>query len=361
MLSLSRDARLLIIEIVLPIVLLCLADFGFHAVISRSPNAPLPRVLPYPVASGKYLAYRHLADRDEALDVLLMGMSQMMRANMGIVRETVARDTGRQILGFNFAAPLQSVEFNRRLLEDVLIPIKPPRVLVHGFLPKNLLFEETPNQVERMTRSLPIFAMHAGTPAARVENLLFGFSELLEYREVIRDTLARTAPPEIEFWVKLGRRTDPYGDVALNVPVVPVAALNPWEKQLIRRFAEFDDLMQTTALFDHIGDLARTCREHGIQLVLLNNAVHPLALQELAHGGDDYARFMAALQGAADAQGVPLFNPAPGGIGEPHLFQDTVHHNAAGTKWLSEQIGHFLSERGLLDQPSIGATPTAGT
>jgi hypothetical protein len=358
---LSRDVRLLILEIVLPLLLLGLAEVGFRAIISHLPNAPLPTLLPYPVASGKYLSYRNLADRDEPLDVLLMGMSQMLRANMGIVRQTIARETGRQILGFNFAAPLQSVEFNRRLLEDVLVPIKPPRVLVHGILPKNMLFEERPDQVDRMTQSLPVFAMHSGTPAARFQDLLFGFSQLLEYREVIRDTLARTRPPQIEFWVKLGRRSDQYGDVALNVPVVPVPALNVWEKQFIERFSKFDDLMQRTQLFDHLADLARTCRAHGIQLVLLNNAIHPLALQELPHGADDYARFVAALQATADALGVPFLNPAPGGIGEPNLFQDTVHHNVAGTKWLSERIAHFLLERGLIDQPSPhGATPTAG-
>ena len=359
--GLSHDVRLLIVEIAIPLLLLCMADVAFRHLLARWPTAPLPALMPYPVASGKYLAYRRLAADDAPLEVLLMGMSQMLRANMGLVRQTVARETGRSVLGFNFAAPLQSVEFNRRLLEDVLIPIKPPRVVVHGFLPKNLLYEDRPDQVERMTRSLPVFAMHSGTPAAHLQDFLFGASELLKYREVIRDTFVPAQHPQIAMWVNLGRRSDRYGDVPMSAPVRPVVGLNSQEQLFVEQFSEFDDLMARTQLFDHIGSLARTCRAHGIQLVVLNNAVHPVALQELPHGRDDYARFVTALHAAADAAGVPFLDPAPGGIGDPDLFQDSVHHNAAGTRWLSEQIAHFLLERGLLgEQPTIWPTPAQG-
>jgi hypothetical protein len=357
---LSIAVRRLLGEIGVPLLLLCALDLGFHWYVAGTSDAPLPKLLPSPIESGKYLVYRRLADDDEPLEVLLMGQSQMMRASMGIVRETVARETGRQILGFNFSAPLQSVEFSRRLLEDVLVPIKPPRVLVLGLLPQNLLFEERSGQVDEMTRHLPVFALHTGTLAARLQDLLFRSSEMYRYREVIYDTLMH-APPQIPFWVYLGRNTDRYGDIPIAVPVQPVNQLNPWERRFIDKFAQFDELIAHTDLFKHIGDLARTCRAHGIQLVLLNNAMHPIALQELPHGQDDVARFVAAVHATADAEGVPVLDSAPGGIGPPELFSDAAHPNVAGTRWVSEQIGHFLVESGLLDgRPLAAPTPAAG-
>jgi hypothetical protein len=356
MLRLSPDVRSLIAEIVLPMLLVCAVDRAFTHFFAQSPTAPLPMLFPYPVSTSKYLAYRQLAAEKEPLDVLLMGMSQMIRANIGLVEAEVARDGGPRIRGFNFAAPLQSVEFNRRLLEDVLLRIKPPRVLVHGFLHQNLLFEDTPAQVEARARSLPVFDMHAGTPAARLQDFVFEHSDLMKYREVIRDQFL-FKPTSFEPWVKIARTTDRSGDIALQVFAQAGSRLNPWEKGLTQRLEQFDDLMADTLLFEHIGDLARTCREHGIQLVVLNNAVHPLALEELPHGRDDYDRFVAELRHTAEANGVPFFDPAPGGIGDPRLFQDTVHHNLLGTQWLSEQLAHFLLARSLVG----GAAPDAAT
>jgi len=90
--------------------------------------------------------------------------------------------------------------------------------------------------------------------------------------------------------------------------------------------------------------------------------VHPNALRELPHGRADYDRFVHDLRESADANGVPFLDPAPGGVGDPALFQDSVHHNVAGTRWLSAQIGHFLLEHGLVgDSAAAGmATPAAG-
>lgn len=350
--------RRLLGEIGVPLLLLGALDLGLGWYLARIPDAPLPKLLSSPVASGKYLAYRRLVDDDRPLEVLLMGQSQMVRASMSTVQETVARTTGRQILGFNFSAPLLSVEFDRRLLQDVLVPIKPPRLLVLGLLPQNLLFEERASVVDETTRKLPAFTMHTGTPAARLQDLLFRYSELFRDRGVIHDTLLR-APPQPPFWVHLGRNVDRFGDVPIGAAVRPVRHLNPWERVYIKRFAKFGRLMAKTQLFEHIRDLTRTCRAHGIQLVLLNNAMHPLALQLLPHGEADLARFIAAVHATADVEGVPVLDVAPGGIGPPEMFADTAHPNLAGTRWLSERIGRFLVERGLLDGRPLAPPPAA--
>jgi hypothetical protein len=282
----------------------------------------------------------------------------MMRANMGIILEQIARETGREPLGFNFAAPLLSVEFDRRLLEDVLIPIKPPRLVVLGLLPQNLLFEERPELVDRVTRSLPAFAMHAGTPAARIQELLFLHSDLFRYRQVIHDTLLGVQR-DIPFWDKLGREVNRHGDIATMAAVQPVRSLTVWERRYVAQFAEFDDLLANTTLFEHIAALARTCRAHGIQLVLLNSAMHPIALQQLPNGAEDLARFVAAVHATADALGVTVVDAVPGGIGPPEMFSDAAHPNVDGVRWMSEQIGHDLVARGLLDgQPRAAPTPS---
>lgn len=356
---LSSDVGSLIGEIALPLLLLCVVDVGFNRVIARSADAPLPTLFPYPMVTAKYLAYRQLAGDGAPLDFLLMGMSQMIRANVGIVQDTVAAHGGGHIRGFNSAAPMLSVEFNRRLLEDVLVPMKAPRVLVHGFLPKNLLYEAHPAVVDATTHSLPVFAMHTGTPAAHVQNLVFEHSALMRYREVIRSALLFAPLPRDPSGVRLARKVDASGDVELNVRFANVQKLNPWERPFIEQFAKFDDLLQDTYLFDRLADLAKTCRDHGIQLVVLNNAVHPVAMQEFPHGRDDYDRFVAALRAAAEANGLPFLDAAPGGIGPPELFQDTVHHNTAGTRWLSERIAKFLLEQHLL--PPHDATPASPT
>ncbi len=355
----SAPFRRLFREIAVPIALLVLADFAFRF-FSQSPSIPLPNLLNSPVASGKYLAYRRLAGDDQPLDVLLMGQSQMLRASMGIVRETVARETGREILGFNFAGPQQSIEFDRRLLEDVLVPIKAPRLVVLGLLPQNLVFEQDRSNVDEMTRQLPAFTMHAGTPEARVEELLFRYSELFRYRGAIHDVLLGRGQ-QIPFWVELGRSVDRYGDVPIATPVRKVWKLDAWELNYVQQFKAFDDLMRNTDLFDHISDLARTCRAHGIRLVLMTNAMHPIALQELPNGEEDMMHFIAAVHAMADAQHIPVLNAAPGGIGPPEMFSDAAHTNAAGSRWMSEQIGHFLVEQGLLHEaPVAGPTPMAG-
>jgi hypothetical protein len=341
--------RRLLGEIGVPLLLLVALDVGIRWYVASHPAAPLPKLLPSPVASGKYLAYRQLADTDQPLDVLLMGQSQMLRANMRMIADTVERETGRPILGFNFAAPLQSIEFNRRLLEDVLVPIKPPRVLVLGLLPANLLYEQRPRDVDRITKALPVFSMHDGTPTAHLQDLLFRNSALLTYREVIYDALMRE-PPQLPFWVRLGRGADRFGDVPIAVPVHPVLALTPWERSYIEMFAHFDDLMTTSTLFKHIARLARTCRTHGIQLVLLIGAMHPVALQEFPRGAEDVAQFGAAVRETAAALGVPVLEAAPGGVGPPEMFADAAHTNVDGTRWMSEQIAHFLIEQGLLDE-----------
>ncbi len=354
----SIAVRRLLREIGVPLLLLCALDLGLRWYVARTPDLPLPNLLSSPVASGKYLAYRRLVADDRPLEVLLMGQSQMMRANTSIVLETVAHATGRHVLGFNFAAPLQSIEFDRRLLEDVLVPIKPPRTVVLGLLPQNLLFEQSSEVVDRNTRNLQAFGMHAGTPEALLRDQLFRYSELFRHREVIHDALLG-GPPQIPFWVHLGHSVDRYGDVPLSVPVRPVRGLNLWERRMIKQFAKFDEVMAKTPLFEHIRKLARTCRAHGIQLVLLNNALHPLGLQVLAHGEEDLARFIAAVHATADAEGVPVLDLVPGGIGPPEMFADIAHPNVDGIRWISERIGRFLIERGRLDgaQAAPAANP----
>jgi len=45
---------------------------------------------------------------------------------------------------------------------------------------------------------------------------------------------------------------------------------------------------------------------------------------------------------------VRLFEPVPDGIGPPDLYQDTVHHDAAGGTWLTAQVARYLIDNHLV-------------
>jgi hypothetical protein len=344
-----RDLRLLIAELAVPLLLLGAAEMGLRCYVNRGPKPILPRLFPFPVATAKYLAYRDLAERPEPLDVLLMGMSPMMRVNASILGQALGERIGRRVDVFNFAAPLQTADFNLRLLRDVLSKLQPPRVIVYGVMPINLLHSEQPRMTDGYVQMSPAFAASDGTLSARVYATLLDHVALVRYRDLIRDRArAPFAPPD--FVQGMADAADARGDIPFEAPDAPVKALTPWEHDYVREFKNFDQLMRTSLFFDHLTILARWCREHGIGFVLLNNAVHPLFLQLLPHGRADYDRFVFRLRNVATEANVPFCDPADGGVGAPELFQDTHHHNVRGSHWLTERLVDFLIRERVVDR-----------
>lgn len=348
----DRSLRLLLFEITIPLLLLCAAEGALRAYVHHGAAPILPRFFPFPITTGKYLAYEDQAATSTPLDVMLMGMSPMLRVNAGRMAQQLSGALHRPVHAFNFSGPLQTVAFNERLLRDVILKVKKPRVVVFGVMPINLLQNEQPAKTESLVRSTSIFMVHDGTVSGRVYGALVNHVYLFRYRELLRDRLLSpflADPPE---WVQMAQETDAFGDIPFFVPDKPVTQLTAKEYGYQREFKSFDDIMRTTLVFDHLEALARLCADNGVQLVLLNNAVHPLLNQLFPRGRVDYDRYLFRLRTTAERVHVPLCEPAADGIGAPELFQDTHHHNTRGSLWLTEQVAACLLQSGLAGKGS---------
>jgi hypothetical protein len=347
---LASARLLLLIEIAVPLVLFLAAEAGLRAYLQSSDDPPLPRLFQFPITTGKFLAYRR-AESGEALDVLLLGLSQMQRASAARVEKAVAAAGHAPIRAFNFAAPQQWVELNRLLLRDVLAKIRLPRVIVYGIFPSSMLYERDAVHTQAIAAALPVFAAYSDGPGAALERALLFHSDLFLYREIVRDWLMRRPVKEIPAWVAIARRTNAHGDTPKFVPTRPVRNLTSWEKHDAKRFENFPRMIEQTPLFSNIVRFARLCRRLGIRLVVLNSPVHPLFLSMLPDGEDDYHRFVRRLRETAAESGAVFFDPADGALGKPEHFSDTIHANTNGAAWLNDQIGRFLVESGALDRP----------
>lgn len=347
-----RSLRLLLLEIAIPLLLLGAAEGALRWSVQRAQPPIQPRLFPFPITTGKYLAYEELAATPAPLDILLMGMSPMLRVNAGQLAQRMTDALHRPVSAFNFAAPLQTVAFHERLLRDLLFKIKKPRMIVFGVMPINLLQDESPAKTESLVRSAPIFMAYDGTLSGRVYGTLLEHVYLIRYRELIRDRLLAPSAAESVEWRQMAEKTDALGDIPFVVPDNPVTKLSAWEQDYKRDFRAFDEIIRTTLVFAHLGELARLCAEQDVRLVLLNNAVHPLFSQLLPQGRTDYDRYLFRLRNTASKAHVTLCEPAADGIGAPGLFQDTHHHNTRGSLWLTEQLTACLLQAGVPGDPT---------
>jgi hypothetical protein len=287
----------------------------------------------------------------------------MMRVSAGELSRRLEDHYERPITTFNFAAPAHTVEFDRRVLQDIVLPLKPPRVVVYGIIPQNLLAEQDPETTDETIRPVAAFTLFEGTPASWLRRTALDHSTLLLYREVIQDRVASLkktiSENTVEAWVKEARPTNTFGDTP--APVVGRSnpeLLNAWERNLPKRFKRFDALLRDSALFANIGRLAAFCRQRGIRLVLASNDVNPLYLYILPKGREDYQRFLEQVRFAAETAGVPLFSPTADGVGDPALFVDATHHNLAGMRWVTEKLAEFLVAQRVIDPaPANAASP----
>jgi len=351
--------RLLLAEIALPLLLVAGVEAGFRWYLSRPATEIMPRLFSSPLTTGKYLVFRERAASEGAapIDVLLMGMSQMMRVSATELSQRLAEHYQRPITTFNFAAPGHTVEFDRRLLEDIVLPLKPPRVVVYGLIPQNLFAELNPEQTDETIRPVPAFTLFEGTPDSWLRRTALDHSRLLLYREAIQRRVASLPKTfsgnTVEMWVKLALQTNAFGDTpAAVVGWSNPELLNVWERSLPKRFQHFDALMRDSVLFANLGRLAAFCREHGIRLVLALNDVNPLYLYVLPKGRADYQRYVDQVRFAAQTAEVPLFTPIEDGVGDAKLFVDATHHNRAGMRWVTEELAKFLIAERILDAPS---------
>jgi hypothetical protein len=344
----SRSARQLIAEIVLPLFVVCAVEVSFERYVARTPDWPMPRLMSSPIDSAKYLAFR--STDSEPLDVLFFGLSPMMRVSGSHLREFSEEKWGIRATSFNFAAPFHSVELDRQMLEDIVLPARRPSVVVYGLGPINLLSEPSPRAIDTMVQAMPVFGLEGETPAAAVQDLLFMHVELLQYREIIRDVLPPPTERPRDLWNTRVKTMDAFGDVKLLTITKPVRGVSMWEQKYVKRFADFETLMKNTRVFNHLGRFAKDCRQHGIELVVLNTPVHPFFLEMLPAGRENYDAFLDRLRATAEANRIRFFDPAPGGIGNAAYFQDTHHHNEAGMIWLTEEIAKYLVAEGLLGQ-----------
>jgi len=271
-----------------------------------------------------------------------------MRVSGRHLQSYMAERWQRPFRSFNFAAPFRSVEFDRRLLEEIVLPIEKPAVVVYGVMPINLLYEPDSAETDLVVRNIPAFALQGSTPASHLRGFLIRHLMLLEYREVLRDLVSAGETTRPDPWIGRARKTDRFGDLPLLETKWKVAGIAAWERKYVERLKPFASILQNTLLFAHLQRLGELCRARGIRLVVLLAPVHPFFLDLLPGGRRDYAAFVDRLRDATGRAGIPLFDPAGGGVGRAELFQDTHHHNRAGAEWLSEQIGYFLVENGYL-------------
>ncbi len=339
--------RALLIEIAVPLLVLLALELGLRSYAAGRSDFPLPRYFTSSIDTGKFLALRERAATEGRLDVLLLGMSPMMRV-YGAELHRVLAQRGAGSAVFNFAGPYHGIEFDRRLLRDIVLPLEVPRVIVYGVTPLVLLNERGAEDVDRFVRDLPVFHIEDGSLAERLRGTLLLHVRLLAYREYLRDRLTPGRAVIDDPWTEKARNTNRFGDIELMKIARPVRNLAGYELRWRKRFADFDRLMRTSPVFPNLRSLARLCRERGIELVILNNAVHPLFLTLLPDGQRDYQRFVDRIRRLAAAADVRFFDPAGGRPGRPELFNDTLHHNAAGGVWLTGELADYLLAQGLV-------------
>jgi len=337
-------------DIALPVLMLVACDRGFGWYVTRAPNLPVVQLFSGdPLTSGKFIALRRRALPVPALDVLLMGMSQVMRVNGAQLEAELSERSRRPIRTFNFAGPFHSFAFDRILLRNLVLPIAKPAVVVYGVTPMALLNERIPARtIETQAEAMPVFGLYTGSPAERLRGLAMLHLNLWPYRQAIRSAFEspfgwKVTPLDVQ-----GRAATPAGDVPLLTQHIEVTGLNRWGLKHQQRFARFDAVMRATLLFDHLAQFAQFCRQEGIELVILNNPVHPIFLETLPNGQHDYDRYLARLRAVAAENGVRLFEPVLNGIGAPELYQDMVHHDAVGGAWLTEQLVRYLIDNRLV-------------
>ena len=346
----SHDIRLLLLEVGLPLLLFALIDAGFGSYVARNPAVPLPQLFGAdPLSTGKFLALRERALRPGTIDVLLLGMSPMMRVNGEQLEAQLGERTHRPVRAFNFSGPYHSFAFDELLIRDLIAPIANPAIVVCGITPLTLLNEVfSAEQTQQRAAAMPIMATYVGSPIARLRSFVTMHLSLLRYREVIREALERPLGWKVPPFDQQAHATTPTGDVPLAGGHFVVQGPAPWERTRRERFADFDAVVRDTLLFDNLAEFARFCRERGIELVLLNNPVHPLFVDFLPRQRQDYDRYLALVRQAAAQAQVPLFEPAPDGLGQPDLYNDTVHHNEQGGAWLTEQLAGYLAANHLI-------------
>jgi len=337
-------------DIALPVLLLLACDRGFGWYAARAPNLPVAQLFfGDPLTSAKFIALRQRPLPAPALDVLLMGMSQVMRINGAQLEAELSERTQRAVRTFNFAGPYHSFAFDRVLLRDIVVPIAKPAVVVYGVTPMALLNEKIPARtVEAQAQTMPVFGLYTGSPVERLRGFAMLHLNLWRYRQAIRSVFDSPLGWKVTTWDAQARAATAAGDVPLLTQHIEVTGLNRWGLEHQRRFARFDAVMHATLLFDHLVQFAQFCRQRGIELVLLNNPVHPVFMETLPHGQQDYDHYLARLRAVAAENGVRLFEPVPSGVGSPELYQDMVHHDAAGGAWLTEELARYLIDNRLV-------------
>jgi hypothetical protein len=258
------------------------------------------------------------------------------------------RHAGHDVTVFNFAGPYHGVEYDQRLLQDIVLKITRPRLIVYGVTPISVLHEKTAGPIDDVVGRLPAFHLHDGTVGARLYGALLTHVSLLAYREVIRDALTPGKSTVADLFTRGARATDAFGDIRLMTASPRVRGLTRYEQRHRKDLSLLGDLLTATEFFPRLEAFARFCAGHGIELVLMNNAVHPLFLQLLPGGEADYARFVARLRAVADATGARFFDPAAGRPADPALFHDTHHHNQAGGVWATDAVARYLIENRLV-------------
>ena len=354
----GRHFRLLIAQIGIAFLLICAIDLGFGWYVARTPTVPVPMLFASPLTSGKVLTFREWVRHQPTLDVLLMGLSPMMRVNCEQLRAALVERGGLSVSTFTFAGPLHTFALDERFLDSVVLPLAKPKVVVYGLTALSLVNEDkTAAQIDAWIGGFPLFKMYTGSLAARLRASFLMHSNLLLYRDVIRNALS--IPRGWKGFRFNQVVTDDCGDSPLLTDAPPVQALTTWELEYRRRLANFDDVLRSTLLFGDVAEFARFCNEQGIELVLVNIPVHPLFLEILPR--PEYDRYLALLREAATRAHVPLFEPVPDGVGPPDLYSDTVHENAAGGTWLTELVARYLLDNRLIEPRRNEPLASSGT
>jgi len=236
------------------------------------------------------------------------------------------------------------------LLRDiVLAEQEPPRLIIYGVMPLNLLLESAAMHTEKRTRGLPGFRFHEASAGARLRAQVLRRLRIFLYRDVIRDSLIGTKP-RIDPWAKRASSFDDRGDLPPTLERPSPTALKGWEvAKYQEKLKNFLNLLVSGPFADNLGALASFCREHGTRLLLVNTAVSPFFLELLPHGRADYDIFVQRMAAVAAANGVSFLDMSGPDLGAPADFVDSHHLNRKAALRATEKIADFVLTQGLLD------------
>lgn len=274
-----------------------------------------------------------LAERYGRVDVLLLSSSIGLQTDVGRWQEAAADE----IVCFNGAMGGQKPQWARFLFENVYYSKVRPRMLVYCVSPRDVNARGFPGHRWRFNGPLWDSAQARRLRANSLTEKLTANLEVSSYlfgaRRHIRSWLQTGPIPQdtIVFTQENGVNLP----TVRKLPDIPPPSEHRQQQSAYDNFSAPDD----GELHD-LRELARFCKDRGVEFILVNQPVAPLAHAYFDDPENDYKEYLAALDQLRSA-GIRVLDAAAALSLRNSHFGDADHPN----RWGAEKITNFLFEK----------------